>query len=421
MTVSNVEKYNPYDNMLKVLDQAANMLGLDKSDYVAMKYPERELKVSMPIKMDNGEIKVFEGFRVQHSSVRGPNKGGIRYHQDVDMNEVKALSAWMTLKCAVVDVPYGGAKGGIKVNPKLLSAGELERLTRKYTAMISPIIGPDKDIPAPDVNTNAQIMGWIMDTYSMLKGKLVPGVVTGKPIEIGGSLGRTEATGRGVMFALKETLEKLNISMKDVKVVVQGAGNVGRIAAKLIFEEGGTIVGISNSTGAIYNKDGFNMDELNAYILAKKPLRDFDSNKEIITNEELLLKECDVLIPAALENQITEKNANDIKASIIVEGANGPTTVAGDDILNKNGKIVVPDILANAGGVVVSYFEWVQNLQSFKWEEKEVNAKLESIMIKAFDDVWTKSKEKDSSLRLAANMVAIERVAKASKMRGSFA
>jgi len=415
--------YNPYDNMLAVLDKAAKMLGLEENDYIALKYPERELKVSIPVEMDNGSIKVFEGYRVQHSSSRGPCKGGIRYHQDVDVDEVKALSAWMSFKCAVVNIPYGGAKGAVKVNPKELSRNELRRLTRRYTAMILPLIGPEKDIPAPDVNTNAEIMGWIMDTYSMFKGYTVPGVVTGKPIDIGGSLGRGEATGRGVMFVTKEILHRMGMPVLGTRVAIQGFGNVGGTAAKLMFKEGFKIIAVSDVTGGLFCKNGLNIDRIQDFVAKNngKMLIDYEeAGVTHINNEELLTVDTDVLIPAAMENQINENIAPLIKAKIIIEAANGPTTVEGDKALEKLGKVVVPDILANAGGVVVSYFEWVQNIQSLMWDEEEVNRALEKIMIRSFNEVWDKTKEKDTTLRMGAYMVAIGRIVKAKKIRGVF-
>lgn len=415
--------YNPYENMLSVLDSAAKMLGLVENDYVILKYPERELKVSVPVEMDDGSIKVFEGYRVQHSSSRGPCKGGIRYHQDVDIDEVKALSAWMSFKCAVVNIPYGGAKGAIKVDPKQLSKAELKRLTRRYTAMILPLIGPEKDIPAPDVNTNAEIMGWIMDTYSMFKGYTVPGVVTGKPIDIGGSLGRGEATGRGVMFVTKEILHRMGMPILSTRVAVQGFGNVGGTAAKLMYREGFKIIAISDVTGGLFCKTGLNIDSILEFLKKNngKMLIDYDeAGVTHISNEELLTIDTDVLVPAAMENQINEKIAPLIKAKIVIEAANGPTTIEGDKILEKAGKIVVPDILANAGGVVVSYFEWVQNIQSLMWDEDEVNRTLEKIMIRSFNEVWDKSKEKETTLRMGAYMVAIARIVKAKKIRGVF-
>jgi glutamate dehydrogenase (NAD(P)+) len=414
--------YNPFENMLQVLDKAAGMLGLAKDDYIVLKYPERELKVSIPVEMDDGSIRVFEGYRVQHSSSRGPCKGGIRYHQDVDIDEVKALAAWMSFKCAVVNIPYGGGKGAVKVDPKELSKSELKRLTRRYTAMILPLIGPERDIPAPDVNTNAEIMGWIMDTYSMFKGYTVPGVVTGKPVEIGGSLGRKEATGRGVMFMTHEILHRTGLPVLGTRVAVQGAGNVGGVAAKLLYESGCKVVAISDVSGGIYKKTGLDIREVLDYLASgREQLADYnDQAVQHITNEELLAVDCDVLIPAAMENQINADIAQKVKAQIVVEGANGPTTVDADKLLEARGIKVVPDILANAGGVVVSYFEWVQNIQSLMWDEEEVNKTLEKIMIRAFNEVWEKSREKNTSMRMGAYMVAIDRIVKAKKIRGVF-
>lgn len=415
--------YNPYDNMLQVLDSAAGMLGLAESDYIALKHPERELFVSVPLEMDDGSIKVFDGYRIQHSSSRGPCKGGIRYHQDVDRDEVKALAAWMTFKCAVVNIPYGGAKGGIRVNPKELSKRELMGLTRRYTAMILPLIGPDRDIPAPDVNTNAEVMGWIMDTYSMLVGHTVPGVVTGKPISIGGSLGRKEATGRGVLITTKEILHRLGMPVIGSTVAVQGMGNVGGVAAQLLHNEGARIVAISDVSGGLYCKTGLDISGILAFLAAnpQNTLVEYSApNVKVITNQELLKLDVDVLIPAALENQINSEIAPMVKAKIIVEGANGPTTARADAILSKNGKIIVPDILANAGGVVVSYFEWVQNIQSLMWDIEEVNRMLEKIMIRAFNEVWDQTCRKSTSMRMGAYMVALERLVTAKKTRGLF-
>ena len=418
----NIEgKYNPYDNMLQTLEKAANLLELKEDDYEALKYPERELKVSIPIEMDNGSIKVFEGYRIQHSSSRGPCKGGIRYHEDVDMDEVKALAAWMTFKCAVVNIPYGGAKGGVKVNPRELSHQELKRLTRRYTAMILPLIGPERDIPAPDINTNAEIMGWIMDTYSMFKGYTVPGVVTGKPIEIGGSLGRREATGRGVMLMTKEILHRLGMPVSGAGIAIQGAGNVGGAAARLLYEEGCKIVAVSDVTGGIYRETGLDMTKISGFLQTGKMLTDYtEDGVQHITNRDLLTSEVDILIPAAMENQITEEIARSVRARIIVEGANGPTTAEADKILESKKVVVVPDILANAGGVVVSYFEWVQNIQSLTWDEDAVNRTLEKIMIKAFNEVWEKAVEKSTTLRMGAYMVALDRIVKAKKIRAVF-
>lgn len=415
--------YDPYQNMLNVLEGAAEKMQLEPGDYERFKYPERELKVTIPLQMDDGSMKVFEGYRVQHSTVRGPAKGGIRFHQNVDLQEVKALAAWMSIKCAIADIPYGGGKGGICVKPDELSQGELERLTRGYTRMIAPIVGPDQDIPAPDVNTNGQIMAWFMDTYSALQGKYTPAVVTGKPLEIGGSLGRAEATGRGVMFCAREIVKKLGKTVQGCKVAVQGAGNVGLMAARLMHEVGFTIVGISDISGGVYKESGLDMDAVAAHLSVKGNLL-CDYQEEgiaYVTNEELLTCQCDLLVPAALENQITAENADRIQASVIVEGANGPTTNEADAILEKKGVVVVPDVLANGGGVIVSYFEWVQNREMFYWDEAEVNEKLERKMLKAFGDVYSMSQSENISMRESAYMVALKRMVAASKLRGNLA
>lgn len=415
------EKYNPYEDMLEVLDEAAGRLGLEERDYIRLKYPERELKVSIPIEMDDGSIEVYEGYRVQHSGVRGPYKGGIRYHQDVDMDEVKALAAWMSFKCAVADIPYGGGKGGVTVDATKLSERELERLTRKYVSLLYPIVGPNIDIPAPDVNTNAQVMGWFMDAYSNIKGELTPGVVTGKPVPIGGSLGRGEATGRGVMLTTREISKKLHIPLKGSRVAVQGAGNVGGTAAKLLHQEGYKVVGLSDVSGGVYLDEGLDMDEIYDFLTAERGrlLKDYNApGLERISNEDLLYLDVDILIPAALENQLTKDTAGNVKAKIIVEGANGPTSIEGDKILEEKGVVVVPDILANSGGVTVSYFEWVQNLQSFRWEEDEINRRLETIMVNAFNNVWDRAEKAGTSLRMGAYMLAVDRIVTASKLRG---
>ena len=415
------KRHDPFDNFTTVLDKAAALLGLTQSDYIILKYPERTLHVSLPIRMDDGEVRVFEGFRVQHSSSRGPCKGGIRYHQDVDEDEVKALAAWMTMKCAVVNIPYGGAKGGIQVDPRPLSKGELERLTRRFVAMIMPIIGPERDIPAPDVNTTPEIMGWIMDTYSMQKGYAVPGVVTGKPIEVGGSLGRGEATGRGVTICARLLMQKLGRTLEGARVAVQGMGNVGSVAAALMHREGAKIVAVSDVSGGIYSETGLPMDQLRRHFAARRTLAELpDGDFARISNEDLLACDVDILVPAALENTISKSNADRVRARFIVEGANGPITPAADDILDERGVTVVPDILANAGGVVVSYFEWVQNLQSFRWEEDYVNDMLERTMARAFEEVWALAHEKNASLRMGAYMSALKRVVAAKKLRGIF-
>lgn len=413
--------YDPYQTMLNVLDHAAEKLGFSCDDYEILRYPERELTVSIPVVMDDGHTEVFTGYRIQHNSSRGPSKGGIRYHPDVNLQEVKALAAWMTWKCAVVNIPYGGAKGGVQCDPSKLSQNELRRLTRRYTAMILPIIGPERDIPAPDVNTNAQVMAWIMDTYSMFQGYAVPAVVTGKPIDIGGSLGRREATGRGVMLSLMNYLEKINRPLQGLRIAVQGFGNVGSIAAELLAEKGAKIVAVSDSRVGIYKEDGLDVEAAARYKETHKTLKGYaEEGVKQITPQELLIVDAEVLIPSALENQITKEVAELTKAKIIVEGANGPTTNEADLILEKRGVVVIPDILANAGGVVVSYFEWVQNESAFMWEEDNVNANLEKVMKKSFDNVWEVHQKHGVTLRMAAYMVALERVARAEKIRGIF-
>lgn len=413
-------EYNPFLNFCKVLDEAAATAKIAPEDYEVLKHPERELKVALPIIRDNGKLEVFEGYRVQHSSLRGPCKGGIRFHQDVNVDEVKALAAWMTFKCAIVNIPYGGGKGGVKVDPHTLSKSELEKLTRRYTAAILPLIGPQQDIPAPDVGTNAQSMDWLMDTYSMMRGYAVPGVATGKDIEVGGSLGRTEATGRGIMTVTRLVAEKHGI--KKARVAVQGAGNVGSISAKLIAENlGFDIVAISDVSGGIYNAEGLDMDSVGAFLAKKGLLKDYSAQGvKHITNEELLMCECDILIPAALENQITAGIAEKLKASIIIEAANGPTSVEADAVLASRNIDVYPDILSNAGGVVVSYFEWAQNLQSLYWEEADVNRMLDKVMVRAFGDVEKTAKEYGVTLRLAAYITALKRLTRAAKLRGIF-
>lgn len=416
----NKNKYNPYENMLAVLDEAASRLGLKEADYITLRYPEREMIVSIPVRMDNGEMKVFEGYRVQHNSARGPYKGGIRFHQNSDLDEVKALAAWMSFKCAIVNIPYGGAKGGIKVDPSKLSRDELIRLTRRYTTRILPIIGPDQDIPAPDVNTNGEVMGWIMDTYSMFKGHSVPGVVTGKPIEIGGSIGRTEATGRGVTIITRQCLEHLGMSYENSAYAIQGMGNVGGTAAQILYDKGCKIVAVSDYSGGVYNENGLDIPAIRSYLSDRtKALIDYVSDDvKHISNDEVITCCCDVLIPAALENQITGENAAGVQAKVIIEAANGPTTVEADKILEEKGIVVVPDILANAGGVVVSYFEWVQNIQSMAWDLDEVNRTLKKIMNKAYDEVDAMSRDNKVTMRMGAYMVAINRICTAGKMRG---
>ena len=412
--------YNPYENVLKVMDEAAQILGYSESDIEPLKYPERELKVSVPVVMDDGSTRVFEGYRIQHSTSRGPAKGGIRFHPAVNNDEVKALAAWMTFKCAVVNIPYGGGKGGVVCDPHELSERELRAITRRFTAAIMPLIGPDQDIPAPDVGSNAAVMGWMMDTYSMLKGHCVHGVVTGKPIELGGALGRNEATGRGVMFTTRNIMKKTGMEMKGTDVAVQGMGNVGSITAKLLHQEGMKVVAVSDVSGGIYKKEGLDIPAILAYLGKdrKNLLSGYEEDGMTrITNEELLELPVTVLVPAALENQINGTNADKIQAKLIVEAANGPTAAEADPILNEKGVVIVPDILSNAGGVVVSYFEWVQNIQSVSWTEEEVNAKLERIMNNSFEAVYNIAQEKKVPLRTGAYLIAVDRVVKAKKAR----
>ena len=405
--------------MSERFDRAAQLLGLDEDLYAVMRVPSRELKVYIPVKMDTGHIQVFEGFRVQHNFARGPAKGGIRYAPDVSLDEVKALSAWMTWKCAVVNVPFGGAKGGIICDPLQMSDGELERLTRRYTAELIDFIGPDKDVPAPDMNTGEQTMAWIMDTYSMHQRHTVTAVVTGKPVAIGGSLGRREATGRGVMFTVNEAIKRFNLTPEETTVVVQGSGNVGGIGAELMHQKGYKVIAISDIGGGICNRNGLDIPAVLAYLKNNKTLEGYP-DAEPVDNKALLEIECDVLAPCATENQITSENADRIRCKILAEGANGPTTPKADKILHDKGIFVIPDILANAGGVTVSYFEWVQDLQNFFWKEKEINEKLREIMSSAFNAVLTLAQEEKVNMRMAALMSGIDKVAQAHLTRGLY-
>jgi glutamate dehydrogenase/leucine dehydrogenase len=414
-----VEKMNPFDAVIKQLDIVSEKLKLDPSFVERLKHPRRIIMVSVPVRMDDGKVKIFTGYRVQYDMLRGPYKGGIRYHPRVDLDEIKALAAWMTWKCAVVDIPYGGAKGGVACNPKELSKNELERITRRYTAMILDEIGPYKDVPAPDVYTDAQTMAWIMDTYSQFKGYLVPEVVTGKPVEIGGSEGREGATGRGVAICAREAAKHLGIDIKGLRVAVQGFGKVGKAVAKVLREMGCEITAVSDSKGGIHALRGLDVQALIEHKNRTGQVAEFGDTKPI-TNEELLELECDILVPAALEHVITEENAPRVKARIIVEGANGPSTPEAREILNKRGVLVVPDILANAGGVVVSYFEWIQNLHRERWGEAEVNRKLEEKMVKAFKDVVEVSRKHGVDLATGAFMLAIKRLADAYERLGLF-
>ena len=409
---------NPYQMALKQLEETAKIINLDEGIHKILAKPKRVLTVSLPVKMDDGRIEVFTGFRSQHNDARGPFKGGIRYHPQVTIEEVMALSMWMTWKCAVVGIPLGGGKGGIICNPKNMSTSELERMTRRYAYAISDIIGPYTDIPAPDVYTGGQEMSWIMDTYSTLKGNRgEPGLITGKPLPIGGSLGRTEATGRGLSFTVREAAKKQNINMNEAVVVVQGFGNAGQFAAQLVEEQGAKIIAVSDTQGAIINKNGFKANELIKYKLEKKSIRGFPGATEI-NNDELLTTECTILIPAALENQITKENASRIKTKIVAEAANGPTTPEADKILFENNILVIPDVLANSGGVTVSYFEWLQNLRREYWSEDEVNNRLDVIMTKAFGEVYDAHQKYNTNMRTASIALAVNRVAEAIKLRG---
>jgi len=408
---------NPYEMALEQLNKCAKIMNLDPNAHEILKYPKRVLCVYIPVRMDNGTIKVFKGFRSQHNDALGPFKGGVRYHPNVTMEEVIALSMWMTWKCSLVGLPCGGGKGGVICNPKEMSIGEIERLSRGYFYAISRIIGPEIDIPAGDVNTSSREMAWFMDEYSKWKGYNVFGTVTGKPVNIGGSEGKTESTGLGVAIVGREAAKKLDIDLKNAKVVVQGFGNVGYYSAYFMEKLGCKIVGISDSRGGIYNKDGLSVDAVLEFKKKTGSVVNYPG-AEVVSNEELLEVECDILIPAALENQITEKNANRIKAKLILEGANGPTTPEADDILHKKGVVVVPDILANAGGVSVSYFEWVQNLQEYYWSKEEVFDKLDKLLVKAFNRVYETYRNYDVDMRMAAYICAISRVVDAMKTRG---
>ncbi len=405
----------------KQIDIVSEIMGLDSNIRRYLKRVERSLIVSIPIMMDDGKLQIFEGYRVHHSTVRGPGKGGIRYSPEVNLDEVKALATWMTWKCSLLNLPLGGAKGGVCVDPRKLSKNELERLTRRYTSEIINIIGPDIDIPAPDVNTNAQVMAWIMDTYSMNKGRPVPGVVTGKPIEIGGSVGRESATGRGMFYVLEALCNKLNYDLKSMNIIIQGFGNVGGWIADILYTYGSKILAVSDITGGIYSENGLDIKELLEWRNQGKFLRDFQkTNYKHIGNDEFFSIKCDVLIPAALENQITKVNADQINCKIVLEGANGPTTPEADKILHNKSIYVVPDILANAGGVCVSYFEYIQDIHSYFWDLDRVNKELKKIIVNAFENVFTISKEKNLPLREAAYIIALSRVAKAVEFRGFF-
>ena len=401
-------------------DQAAEAMRLDPNLRERLKLPQRSLVVSLPVRMDDERVEVFTGYRVQHDSSRGPSKGGIRYHPDVSLGEVAALAMWMTWKCALAGLPYGGAKGGVQVAPKKLSQAELQRLTRRYAAEIFPLIGPDKDVPAPDVGTDAQVMAWIMDTYSQQVGYAVPGVVTGKPLSLGGSLGREEATGRGVVYVTMEALRYLKMPIENATVAIQGFGNVGSHTALIMQQQGARVIAVSDASGGIYNAKGLDVQELlRRYRTAGHSLRDTKLG-DAITNEELLQLDCTVLVPAALSEQITGKNANHLRCRILAEGANGPTTLDADRILEDKGVFIIPDILANSGGVIVSYFEWVQDLQRFFWSETEIQHRLQDIITSAFQRTLHFSTERRTSMRMAALMSGIDHVAQAHLQRGLY-
>jgi len=410
---------NPYEIAKFQLRKVADTFAIDPNLVNVLQECKKALVVSVPVSMDDGATRVFQGYRVTHNVARGPSKGGIRYHPDVTLDEVKALAMWMTWKCALSGIPFGGAKGGVVCNPKTMSEGELQRMTRRFTSEIINEIGPEKDIPAPDVGTDGRVMAWIFDTYSMNKGHSVLGVVTGKPLTIGGSLGREEATARGALYCVREAVRKRQLSLQGTTVAVQGFGNVGSFLAKFLAEDGATVIALSDSTSGLYNPNGIDVQAAIAHKRETGSLVGF-RGAEPISNEELLLLECDVLAPCALEQVITTENADKVKAKIIVEGANGPVTPAADEILEEKGVLVLPDILANAGGVVVSYFEWVQGLQEYFWKEAEVNAKLNDIVTRAFNETWSTMESRSVSMRLAAYGLAVQRVAEATTTRGIY-
>src|SRR5437868_1731899 len=418
--IREIKEDNPFESMMSRFDRAAQLLNLDPDLYAVMRVPNRELKVYIPTRMDSGRIQVFEGFRVQHNFARGPAKGGIRFAPDVNLDEVRALAAWMTWKCAVVNVPFGGAKGGIICDPAQMSLGELERMTRRYASELLDFIGPEKDVPAPDMNTNEQTMAWIMDTYSMHARHTVTAVVTGKPIDLGGSRGRREATGRGLLFVINEAVKRFNMSPGSTRVVVQGSGNVGGIAALLTHQAGFKVVGISDVHGGIYNAKGIDISAAMKHLQTTRSFEGFHE-AERVSNQNLLELECDVLLPAATENQITSSNADRLKCKILAEGANGPTTAAADEILYQKGIFVIPDILANAGGVTVSYFEWVQDRMGYFWREDVVNERLQDTMVASFNDLCRYADAHSVDTRTAAYMLAIDRVAYDTRMRGIYA
>ncbi len=415
-----IREENPFESMMERFDRAAQLLNLNPDLYAVMRVPNRELKVYIPVRLDSGRLEVFEGYRVQHNFARGPAKGGIRYSPDVTLDEVRALAAWMTWKCAVVNVPFGGAKGGVICDPMQMSQAELERLTRRYAAELIDFIGPEKDVPAPDMNTNEQTMAWIMDTYSMHARHTVNAVVTGKPVELGGSRGRREATGRGLLFVINEAAKRFKLTPQATRVVVQGSGNVGGIGARLLHEAGYKVVAMSDIFGGIYNPDGIDVPAALKHLQETRSLQEFP-NAEQVSNNELLELDCDVLAPCATENQIKSKNADRLKCKILAEGANGPTTSNADKILHNKGVFVIPDILANAGGVTVSYFEWVQDRMGYFWREDVVNERLSDVMVASFNDVVKYADAHNVDTRTAAYMLAIDRVAYDTRMRGIYA
>ncbi len=415
-----LDEENPFEAMMSRFDKAAELLDLEPGMYKVLRQAEKQVIISIPVMLDNGEVEVYEGYRVLYNTSRGPAKGGIRFDMQVTLEEVKALAAWMTWKCAVVNIPFGGSKGGVKCDPLAMSAGELEKLTRRYTSGIINTLGPDSDVPAPDVNTNERVMAWVMDTYSMHVGHTTTAVVTGKPVELGGSLGRREATGRGCMIVTKEALHHLGMPVKGTTVSVQGFGNVGSVAAQLLAREGCKIVAIGDRSRSVYNAKGIDIDDAMAHVKKHRSLEGYDKG-DAIPAADLLTLDVDVLVPAALENVITTKNAKDIKARIICEGANGPTTAAADSILDENGIFVIPDILANAGGVTVSYFEWVQDRGGYFWPEDLVNERLETIMKRSFHDVLGLSRQHRVNMRTASYMLSISRVASVHRLRGIYA
>jgi glutamate dehydrogenase (NAD(P)+) len=418
--IREIKEDNPFESMMSRFDRAAQLLNLDPDLYAVMRVPNRELKVYIPTRMDSGRIQVFEGFRVQHNFARGPAKGGIRFAPDVNIDEVRALAAWMTWKCAVVNVPFGGAKGGIICDPTQMSLGELERMTRRYAAELLDFIGPEKDVPAPDMNTNEQTMAWIMDTYSMHARHTVTAVVTGKPIDLGGSKGRREATGRGLLFVINEAVKRFKMSAGSTRVVVQGSGNVGGIAALLLHEAGYKVVAISDVHGGIHNPEGVDVPAALKYLQSTRSFEDY-READAVNNADLLELDCDVLVPAATENQITSRNAKRLKCKVLAEGANGPTTANADKILYEKGIFVIPDILANAGGVTVSYFEWVQDRMGYFWREDVVNERLQDTMVASFNDLCRYADAHSVDTRTAAYMLAIDRVAYDTRMRGIYA